>query len=117
MSERQTDSATQEKWVVAASLEQLPPGSVVGVELNGHDLAISNVNGSIHCTDNLCTHAYALLSDGWLEGTVLECPLHGGQFDVATGKALCAPVTEDLVVYRTRTVGNHIEVLVPEHAA
>jgi nitrite reductase/ring-hydroxylating ferredoxin subunit len=117
MDEGQTVSAPREKWVVAASVEQVPPGSVVGVELNGCDLALSNVDGNIHCTDNVCTHAYAFLSDGWLEGTVVECPLHGGQFDVVTGKALCAPVTEDLVVYRTRTIGNQIEVLIPEQAA
>ena len=98
----------------ATNLERLPPGSVVGIELDGRDLALSNVDGNIYCTDNVCTHAYALLSDGLLEGSVLECPLHGGQFDVVTGKALCAPVTEDLVVYQTRTIDNQIEVLLPE---
>jgi nitrite reductase/ring-hydroxylating ferredoxin subunit len=114
MNERPTVSASREKWLVAATLEQLPSGSVVGVKLDGRDLAIANVDGRMHCTDNVCTHAYAYLSDGWLEGTVLECPLHGGQFDVVTGKALCAPVTEDLVVYQTRMIDNRIEVLVPE---
>jgi nitrite reductase/ring-hydroxylating ferredoxin subunit len=116
MNERQIASGPLEKWLPAATLNQLPPGSVIGIELDGRDLALSNVNGNIHCTDNVCTHAYALLSDGWLEGTVLECPLHGGQFDVVTGKALCAPVTEDLVVYQTRTIDNRIEVLIPEQA-
>ena len=116
MNEGQTVSAPREKWVLAATLDQLPSGSVIGIELHGRDLALSNVDGSIHCIDNVCTHAYALLSDGWLEGTVLECPLHGGQFDVVTGKALCAPVIEDLVVYRTRTTDGQIEILVPEQA-
>jgi nitrite reductase/ring-hydroxylating ferredoxin subunit len=116
MNERQTVSARREDWVVAANLEQLPPGSVVGIELNGRDLALCNVDGKVHCMDNVCSHAYALLSDGWLDGTVLECPLHGGQFDVVTGKALCAPVTQDLVVYQTRTIDNQIEVLISEQA-
>jgi nitrite reductase/ring-hydroxylating ferredoxin subunit len=114
MKEGPSVSATREKWVVAATLDQLPAGSMIGIELDGRDLALSNVDGRIHCTGNVCTHAYALLSDGWLEGAVLECPLHGGQFDVGTGKALCAPVTEDLVVYKTRTTGAQIEVLIPE---
>ncbi len=116
MNEGQTVSGLREKWLVAATLEQLPPGSVIGIELQGRDLALSNVDGSIHCIDNVCTHAFALLSDGWLEGTVLECPLHGGQFDVVTGKALCAPVTEDLAVYQTRMTDGQIEVLLPEQA-
>jgi len=109
-------STPLDKWVAAANLEEVPPGSVKGIQLEGRDLALSNVEGIIYCTDNVCSHAYALLSDGWLEGTVLECPLHGGQFDVVTGNALCAPVTEPLVVYRTRTIDNRIEVLIPDQA-
>jgi nitrite reductase/ring-hydroxylating ferredoxin subunit len=109
-------STPQDKWIAAANLEEVPPGSVKGIELEGRDLALSNVEGTIYCTENVCSHAYALLSDGWLEGTVLECPLHGGQFDVVTGNALCAPVTEALVVYRARTIDNRIEVLIPDHA-
>jgi len=107
-------STPQGKWIVAANLEEVPPGSVKGIELEGRDLALCNVEGTIHCTDNVCTHAFALLSDGWLEDTSLECPLHGGRFDVVTGNPLCAPVTEPLVVYRARTVDNRIEVLIPD---
>lgn len=114
MKEGQTVSALREKWVTAATLDQLPPGLVLRIELDGRDLALSNVDGNIHCIDNVCTHAFALLSDGWLDGSVLECPLHGGRFDVVTGKALCPPATEDLVVYRTRTIDKQIEVLIPE---
>jgi naphthalene 1,2-dioxygenase system ferredoxin subunit len=107
-------SASQDKWIVAANLDEVPPGSVKGIELEGRDLALANVEGSIYCIDNVCSHAFALLSDGWLEGTALECPLHGGRFDVVTGSPLCAPVTEPLVVYRTRTIDNRIEVLIPD---
>jgi nitrite reductase/ring-hydroxylating ferredoxin subunit len=109
-----SETTLQKKWIVVASLEKVPPGSVLGVAAAGRDLVLANVDGTLHCADNMCTHAYALLSDGWLEGGVLECPLHGGRFDITTGKALCAPVTEDLKVYRTRTTGNEIEVLLPE---
>ena len=105
------------RWMAAGcDLGRAAPGSVKGIELEGRDLALSNVEGTIYCTDNVCTHAYAFLSDGWLEGTVLECPLHGGQFDMVTGSPLCAPVTEPLVVYRTRTIDNQIEVLIPDQA-
>jgi len=114
MNDDQTSSALQEKWCAVATLDQVPPGTVIGIEVDGRDLAIANLEGNIHCIDNVCSHAYALLSDGWLDGTALECPLHGGQFDVVTGKALCAPVTEDVAVYQTRTVERQIEVLLPE---
>ena len=53
-------------------------------------------------TDNLCTHGAARMSDGFLEGREIECPLHQGRFDVCTGKAMCAPLTQDLRVYPVR---------------
>ncbi len=39
------------------------------------------------------------LCDGWLEGFEIECPLHQGRFDIRTGKALCAPLVQDVRVY------------------
>lgn len=56
--------------------------------------------------------AYALLSDGLLEDDMGECPLHGGCFNVKTGKALCEPAEVDLRVYPTRLVENRIEICV-----
>jgi nitrite reductase/ring-hydroxylating ferredoxin subunit len=64
----------------------------------------------ILATDNICTHAFALLSDGWLDGDCIECPLHAGRFDVRTGKALGPPVDEDIKVYPVRIVGDDIQV-------
>ena len=100
-------------WVSVATIDQVSPGSFVGVQAGDLDLLLCNLDGTIHCTDNICTHAYALLCDGWLEGMEIECPLHGGRFDIVTGKALCAPVALDLIVYPTRTVDGRIEVSVP----
>jgi naphthalene 1,2-dioxygenase system ferredoxin subunit len=57
------------------------------------------VEGEVYATDNLCTHGAARLSDGFLEDGEIECPLHQGRFDVCTGKAMCAPLTEDIKTY------------------
>lgn len=103
----------QRRWVSVADVDHVSPGSAVGVQTGDLDLLLCNVDGVIYCTDNICTHAYALLSDGWIEGTEIECPLHGGRFDVRTGRALCAPVTQDLIVYPTRTVDGRVEVSIP----
>ena len=103
----------ERRWLSVATVDQLSPGSALGVQAGGIDLLLCNLDGVVHCTDNVCTHAYALLSDGWLEGTEIECPLHGGRFDVVTGKARCAPVTADLIVYPTRMVDGRIEVSIP----
>ena len=63
-------------------------------------------------TDNVCTHAFALLSDGWLDGEYVECPLHGGRFEVATGKAMGDPVVCDLRTFPVRVSGDDIEILI-----
>ena len=89
-------------WTDAYDLEFLVPGEVTAVTLGDKALALYEVDGEVFATDNRCTHGDALLSDGFLEGTVIECPFHQGRFDVCTGKALCAPLTEDIRVYPVR---------------
>ena len=50
-------------------------------------------------SDLMCTHEKQSLEDGLVIDCVIECPLHGGRFDICTGKALSAPCTKDLVTY------------------
>ena len=97
-------------WVTAARRGQLAEGEVIGVEVAGKSIALYDCDGVIYATDNICTHAYACLSDGWLDGAVIECPLHAARFDIKTGKVLSAPATEDLSVLPVRVVGDEIQV-------
>ncbi|MEN9382866.1 MAG: hypothetical protein RL323_9, partial [Pseudomonadota bacterium] len=73
-----------------------------GVVVAGKDIALYEVDGDVYATDNACTHGKARMSDGFLEGREIECPLHQGRFDVCTGKAMCAPLTEDIRTYPVR---------------
>ncbi len=91
-----------EKWVEAAAVADVPEGDVIGCAPDGRDIALYSVDGAIYATDNVCTHAQALLCEGFLEGHEIECPLHQGKFDVRTGKALSPPVTEDIRTYPVR---------------
>lgn len=87
-------------WVRVAAIDDIAPGSALGVTVGDLNLAIYHLDdGRVFCTDNICTHAFALLTDGWLEGTTIECPLHAGQFDVCTGKGLGAPIEENLKAF------------------
>lgn len=71
----------------------------VGVEVDGLRLALFSLEGEIHATGNICTHAFALLTEGHVENGCVECPLHQGLFDIRSGKALSAPVTRDIATY------------------
>ncbi|MDY6840920.1 MAG: non-heme iron oxygenase ferredoxin subunit [Pseudomonadota bacterium] len=99
-----------EKWIDAVALSEIPEGDVLEVMVEGKDLALYEVEGEIYATDNLCTHGAARLSDGFLEGREIECPLHQGRFDVCTGKALCVPLTEDVKTYPVKIEGQRVMV-------
>lgn len=87
------------EWIDVASVDDVPADDVVGLVVSGLDIAFYNVEGAIYATDNYCTHGHARLCDGFLEGHEIECPLHQGRFDVRTGAATCAPVTEGVRSY------------------
>ena len=97
-------------WVKAADRSALAEGDVLGVIVSGKEIALYDLDGEVFATDDICTHAYAKLSDGWLDKGEIECPLHAGRFDVKTGKALCPPVTEDVKTYPVRIVGDDIQI-------
>lgn len=65
-----------------------------------HALAVFNVAGRLHVTDDTCTHGFSSLSDGDLEGCIVTCSWHGGMFDVTTGQAVGPPCELPLNVYR-----------------
>jgi phenylpropionate dioxygenase-like ring-hydroxylating dioxygenase large terminal subunit len=95
-------------WQRAASLESIPEDGVLGVELEGTPLALYNLGGKIYATHGVCTHALAILAEGFVEDGKIECPLHQGLFDIRTGKALCAPLTEDIQTFAVDVEGDDV---------
>jgi len=90
-------------WTDVAATDDVPEDDVIGVQAAGKDLALYSVEGEFYATDNICTHGHARLCDGFLEGAEIECPLHQGRFDVRNGKAMCAPLTEDIKATPSRS--------------
>lgn len=89
-------------WHRVIRADSLAPGQAVEVTAGGRAIALFNVEGRFHATDAICTHAYARLVEGYIEDDMVECPLHGGQFHIPSGKALCAPASEPLRTYAVR---------------
>ncbi len=102
---------SSENWISLARLADVAEGTAVAVETMGLQLAVYHLEGGEVCvTDNVCTHAFALLTDGWFENGMIECPLHAGQFDVRTGQGQGAPIEEDLRTFKTRIVDGDIQI-------
>ncbi len=101
------------EWVRVASVSDVADGESLAVQVLGLDLALYHVGDAWFCTDNICTHALALLTDGWLDGYIVECPLHAGQFDIRDGKGQGDPIDKDLATFAVRVEGDEVLVELP----
>jgi nitrite reductase/ring-hydroxylating ferredoxin subunit len=91
-------------------VSEVPPGGVRRVVVERIEIALVNLDGEFFAVDDVCTHAFASLSEGALIGGELECPLHGGCFDVRTGAAMGGIVTEDLRRFAVRIEGDEVQI-------
>lgn len=101
-------------WIQVALEKDVPDGEVVAGEAGDEPIAIYNLRGQIHVTHDTCTHQVASLSDGYVEGDCIECPLHQGRFHIPTGKAMGVPVTEDIRTYEVKVADGKVFVRLPE---
>ena len=95
-------------WTAVAATSDVSDNDVKGVVFYGTPLAVFRIKGTFFVTSDVCTHGNACLSDGYLDGGTIECPLHQGLFDVASGKALGAPATVALATYEVKLKGDQI---------
>jgi nitrite reductase/ring-hydroxylating ferredoxin subunit len=78
----------------------MPEGSARRCAVPGRrPFAVFRVGGAFFVTDDMCTHGMASLTEGTLDGAVIECPWHGGAFDVRTGQAVALPCVDRLRTY------------------
>lgn len=103
------------KIIKICSKKDLPDGEMLNIELpDMPPLAAFNVHGEYFVTSNICTHNTAILTDGFLEDDIIECPLHGGCFNVRTGEATEFPCEEPLDTYTVLTDGDDILIKIEE---
>jgi len=95
-------------WIDALAQADLPEDDVIGVDVQGRDIALYTVGGEVYASSNICSHGHARLCDGFLDGHEIECPLHQGKFDVRTGQATCAPATVPVATYPVRIEGERV---------
>jgi 3-phenylpropionate/trans-cinnamate dioxygenase ferredoxin component len=96
------------EFVKVAQAGDIAPGSGRLVEVAGRFIALFNCAGTFYAVDDACTHAEASLSDGYLDGTTIECPLHGGCFDLRTGAATWSPAFVPVATYAVRVDGDDV---------
>jgi 3-phenylpropionate/trans-cinnamate dioxygenase ferredoxin component len=102
-----------EIWVDAGAADSIMREDVGRFEHDGHSYALYRTeNDRYFVTDGLCTHEQVELADGFVSGTIIECPMHNGRFDFTTGEAKGAPACVNLVTYPVKVEGGRILVKV-----
>ena len=81
------------------SADEIAPGNAIRVENGDLVLAVYNVDGEYFVTDDLCTHGPGSLSEGYIDGDVVECNFHNGQFNIKTGEVVAPPCMVPIKTY------------------
>ena len=92
---RRTRWVLNKKFVQAIRADEVAPGGMRAVELDGHEIVVCNWSGKYFAIQRRCGHMNAPLDMGTLDGKFVTCAMHCAQFDVTTGEALSGPVSED----------------------
>jgi 3-phenylpropionate/trans-cinnamate dioxygenase ferredoxin subunit len=97
-------------FVKIATIHDIPVDEMRAFEHAGRKIAIYNVGGQLYATDDICSHAYSELHEGYLDtdDCTIECPLHGSRFDIRSGAVLSLPAYEPIAVYPVRVEGEDI---------
>ena len=98
----------QSGFTKVADVGELSPGDMKSVEVGNDQILLINHEGNIYACDDICSHAYASLSEGDLAGEEIECPLHGSAFNVTTGEAMTPPANESQQIFEVQLDGNDI---------
>ena len=96
--------------VVVAWPDEIQPGDVKVVDVNGRRVAIANADGRFYAFDDTCTHEECSLGEGFLESTIITCPCHLAQFDITTGAVVAPPAPRPVRTYPVRIVAGQLVV-------
>ena len=102
--------------VRVAAVGDIPPGSMAAFAIADTDVLVANVDGVLYAINNICSHAYAELSDGELDtdDCSVTCPVHGSAFDLRTGRPNIMPAFMPVPTYRVSVQGDDVLVDIEE---
>ncbi len=97
------------EWIQIAKIDDVSPGTGIVVEVKDQCLAVFNVDGSFHVTDNTCLHRGGPLGEGDLEGETVTCPWHGWEYNVKTGNCVNNP-SSNIKSYESKVEDGDVKV-------
>ena len=94
------------------AVSELPPGGMKLVEWEDLEIGVFNCNGEILAIEDRCSHDNGTLVEGTLdqEKCTVECPRHGSEFDLRTGKPVTLPAYVPVDTFPVIVEGDQIKV-------
>ena len=86
------------------------PGTAIKVEIDDLELAVFNLDGEFFVTDDLCTHGPGSLSEGYIDGDIVECNFHNGQFNIRTGEVVLPPCMVPIKTYPVTVIDGRVTI-------
>lgn len=102
------------EFTTVATVAEIADGSARAYTINGEMIAVVNCNGQLYAINNICSHAYAELTEGEVDtdDCTIECPLHGSIFSLESGRPRTLPAVTPVATYPVQIVGDEIQVAV-----
>ena len=102
------------EFVRACRLVEVPDDGAFRVVIDDTPISVVRSDGEIYAIYDVCSHADVSLSEGDVEGTTIECWLHGSRFDLTSGKPIGLPATRPVPVYPVKIDGDEVLVRLEE---
>jgi nitrite reductase/ring-hydroxylating ferredoxin subunit len=94
--------------VELCKIDAVAAGNALKVEAAGLTVAVFNIDGQFYVMDDSCTHGPGSLSEGFIDGDVIECNFHNGQFSIKTGEVVSPPCLIPMKTYAVVVEGGKV---------
>ena len=109
-----TDNVTG-SFVAVCDYNDLSDGEPRKATVAGTTIAVVRTEGQVFAINDTCSHGQVSLAEGEVEGCLLECWLHGSQFDLRNGQPVSLPAIDPVPVYPVKVEDGTVFVQIQEH--
>jgi 3-phenylpropionate/trans-cinnamate dioxygenase ferredoxin subunit len=99
-------------WQDVGGADEVTEDTPLAATVAGRSIGVYVLAGKYYALEDICPHAEAMLSMGFVDGEEIECPLHGARFHIPTGKCTKEPGERDLVQFEIKREGDRLLVRV-----
>ncbi|MDB5761025.1 MAG: aromatic-ring-hydroxylating dioxygenase, ferredoxin subunit [Herminiimonas sp.] len=100
--------STDRKLLRLCSVSDVSANRPMRCEAEKSVYAVFRLGAEYFVISDACTHGPGSLSEGYVEGSEVECPFHSGRFDIRTGFATEPPCTEPVNTWKVHIVDEQI---------